>query len=488
MASATRVDARSGRPLEPDVPGYYVYRVQWSPKGDVLLFNRTNRRQNVMELVAASPADGSTRAIIREEWPASWTENHPAMYFLADGRRFIWTSERTGWSNLYLYDLSGRLIAPLTKTSSYEVDQVVAIDEAHGRLFYTARDGDNYMKEQLHRVGLDGAGDTRLTDPARHHAVGRCVAEFGAAPSNAPQSCGVSPDGRFFVDVSQTHDTPPSTRLADADTGRTVAPVASGDASGLATLGFRPAELFTFPSADGGTTLHGLIRFPPNFDASRHYPVLLTVYAGPASGSMAVNETFTPPSAITGFDVLLVTLNTRAAPGQGKRALDAVYLKLGQPEVDDLAAGVRALDTMPFVDASRVGIYGTSYGAYASLLALLRYPDLFAAASAASPVTTWENYDTIYTERYMRTPAENRDGYERGSAMTYADRLRRPLLLYYGTADNNVHQSNTLQFVQALQGAHKSFDLQVGPDKGHSAVDQDRMLEFFAERMGFGAR
>jgi dipeptidyl-peptidase-4 len=267
-----------------------------------------------------------------------------------------------------------------------------------------------------------------------------------------------------------------------------VATVAAGDASGLAGLGFLPPRLFTFPSADGSITLHGLIRFPPGFDASRRYPVLVTTYSGPAAESTTVTEQFTPPSATTGFGVLLVTLNTRAAPGRGKRTLDAIYLKLGQPEIDDLAAGVRALDAMPFVDASRVGIYGTSYGGYASLLALLRYPDLFAAASSSSPVTTWANYDTIYTERYMRTPQENAEGYERGSAMTYASGLRGRLLLYYGTADNNVHQSNTMQLVQALQAAGRSFDLQVGPDKGHSGVDAERMLEFFAERMGFGPK
>jgi dipeptidyl-peptidase 4 len=477
-----RLDVRDGQPFRDDVVGYYVYHVRWSPDGSEILFDRTNRRQNVMELAAANPVTGACRTIIREARPESWTDNHPTMYFLADGHRFVWTSERTGWANLYLYDLSGRLIAPLTKSTSFDSGDLVRLDEAHRRLFYLARDGDNYMKRQLHRVGLDGRGDVRLTDAAFDHDVGHCEPNAVPVPRTDPRGpCGISPDGRYFVDVYETHDIPPSTRVADAETGRTVAQVATGEAAGLAALGIPPTEMFAFPSADGTTTLHGLLRFPPHFDPSRKYALLLDVYAGPELDNLTASEAFTPSSAITGFGFLVATLSTRGVPGLGKRAHDEVYLKLGRAEVDDLAAGVEALDRRPYVDASRVGIYGTSYGAYAALLAVLRYPDLFDAASASSPVTAWQNYDTIYTERYMWTPQGNPDGYTAGSALTYAASLRRPLLLYYGTADNNVHPSNTLQLVQALQDAGRSYDLQVGPDLGHSGVDRERMLEFFID-------
>ncbi len=480
-----RLDARNGGPSDGDVVGYYLYHVRWSPDGSELLFDRTNRRQNVMELAAANPETGACRTIIRESWPASWTENHPPMYFLADGHRFVWRSERNGWANLYLYDLSGRLIAPLTRSTSFDAGDLVRIDEAHGRLFYLARDGDNYMKRQLHRVDLDGRHDVRLTDAAFDHEVGHCEPNAVPVPRTDPRGpCGISPDGRYFVDVYETHDVPPSTRVANARTGRTVAPVASGDASGLAALDVRPTEMFTFRSADGVTTLQGLLRFPPHFDPSRRYPLLLDVYAGPELDDLTADESFTPPSATTAFGFLIATMSTRGAPGLGKRTHDELYLKLGRTEIDDLAAGVKALDARPYVDASRVGIYGTSYGGYAALLAVLRYPDLFDAASASSPVTAWQNYDTIYTERYMWTPQGNRDGYTAGSALTYAASLRHPLLLYYGTADNNVHPSNTLQLVQALQDAGRSYDLQVGPDLGHSGVDRDRMLEFFIDALG----
>ena len=211
--------------------------------------------------------------------------------------------------------------------------------------------------------------------------------------------------------------------------------------------------------------------------------MLVPVYGGPASASNTARETFVTPSAIAEYGFLVVNLDSRAAPGMGKRTLDSIYLKLGQVEIDDMAEGVKALASRPYVDKTRVGIYGTSYGGYASVMSLLRYPDVYAAASASSPVTAWDHYDTIYTERYMWTPQENKAGYEAGSAMKYAGNLKGRLMLYYGTADNNVHPSNMMQLIDALQHAGKSFDVQVGPDRGHSGINTDRMMEFFIENL-----
>jgi dipeptidyl-peptidase-4 len=290
----------------------------------------------------------------------------------------------------------------------------------------------------------------------------------------------VSPDGKYFVDVAQTHDTPPVTRLMDRD-GKPVAELAASDTSKIQQLGLKPVELCKFKAADGQTDLYGLLHFPSNFDPAKKYPLLVTVYAGPATNG--ANENFATPNPLTEYGFLVAALDSRSSSGRGKRALDAVYLKFGVVEIDDQAAGVKSLWSRPYVDKNRVGIFGTSYGGYASAMALLRYPDVFAAASASSPVTDWRNYDTIYTERYMWTPQENKSGYDAGSLMTYADKLSGRLMLYYGTADNNVHPSNMMQLVQALQHAGKSFDLQVGPDQGHSGVNQQRMMEFFIENL-----
>jgi dipeptidyl-peptidase 4 len=488
---STKVDVRDGRPFDNSVVGHYVYRVSWSPDGRELLFNRTNRRQNVLEFVAANPDTGATRVIIHEDWPTGWVDNRPPMQFLKDNRRFIWESERSGFANLYLYDLTGALITPLTTHSSFEVTGLVKVDETVGVVFYNARDGDNHLKLQLHRVGLDGKGDVRLTDPAFHHTVGSCVAGpaaggGGRGGPGGPTTCGISPDNTYFLDTYQMHDIPPATRVIQASgdaSGKVVADLAKSDLTKFNELGLKKAEMFTYKAADGKTTLRGLIQFPSNFDPARKYPVLVPVYGGPASASNTARETFVTPNATAEYGFLIVNLESRAAPGMGKRALDSIYLKLGQVEIDDMAEGVKALWSRPYVDKARVGMYGTSYGGYSSVLSILRHPDVYAAASASSPVTSWSHYDSIYTERYMWIPQENKEGYDAGSAMTYASQLKGRLMLYYGTADNNVHPSNMMQLIASLQQAGKSFEVQVGPDRGHSGINADRMMEFFIENL-----
>ncbi len=200
---------------------------------------------------------------------------------------------------------------------------------------------------------------------------------------------------------------------------------------------------------------------------------------------MAARETFSVPSPITELGFLVASLDSRSAAGRGKEFLDAIYEKLGTVEIDDQAAGVRALSQRPYVDGGRVGIFGTSYGGYASIMSILRHPEVFAAASASSPVTGWEHYDSIYTERYMWLPEENKQGYKNGNALNFVNNLKGRLLIYYGTADNNVHPNNAMQLIQALQKAGKSFEVQVGPDLGHTSVRQDRMMEFFIENLIF---
>ena len=496
LAAKTKVtlDVRDGKPFsQNDVVGHYVYNVRWSPDGSELLVNRTNRRQNVMEFVACNPATTRCRVIVREEWPTGWVDNRPQIRYLSDNRRFIWESERNGWTNYYLYDLTGKLINPITSHTAFEAGNIVKVDEAAGVMFYMARDGDNHMKMQLHRVGLDGKGGVRLTDPGFTHTVA------------------ISPDNKFFTDVYQTHDQPPATRLMDLN-GKVVAELAKSDLSKFNRLGLKKVEMFAYKAADGKTTLHGTIAFPSTFDASRKYPTLMPVYGGPASGSNVPTENFANPSPATEYGFLVVNLSSRAAPGMGRRTLDSIYLKLGQTEMDDMAEGIKALWDRPYFDNGRVGIYGTSYGGYTAAMEILRHPEVFTAAAASSPPTDWRNYDTIYTERYMWIPQENKEGYEAGNVNNYAKNLRGRLLLYYGTMDNNVHPNNTMQLIRALQtvgreggagttgreggaggggrgggpGAApvgKSFEVQVGPDQGHSGVSNGRMMEFFIENL-----
>lgn len=456
-----RIDVRDGEPFTNDAVGHYVYGVGWSRDGTEVTFNRTNRKQNIMEFTACDPQSGACRVIVREEWLPSWTTNSPEIRFLEDGRRFVWASERNGFRNYFLYDWSGREIATLTN-HAFQAHRIVHVDENAGVLYYMAASGDNHMKPQLHRVGLDGRGDVRLTDPAFNHTVR------------------MAPDGRHFVMVSSAHDTPPSTRLADAE-GRILAELATGDINRFERLGLQPVEMFTFTAADGITDLYGQLHKPSSFDPSRKYPVLFRVYGAP--GFSGFREFFMTPDPDTEYGFLVVDLDSRATGGRGRPLQDAIYGKLGVVDVDDFAAGIRALHDRPYVDAGRVGVVGGSYGGYMAVMALLRHPDVFHAAVAVSPVTDWKHYDTIWTERYMGLPRENEAGYLAASAMQYVGNLQGRLMLYFGTADDNVHPSNSLELIAALQQAGKSFEVRIGPDRGHDAPTPFSSIEFMIDNL-----
>lgn len=454
-------DTRNGKPFNDGELGTYLYGMSWTPDGKELLYHSTNRKQDIMEYRAADPVTGKSRTVVREEWLPSFTKNTPEISILKDGKRFIWASERSGFNNYYLYDFSGKLINAITN-HPFEVSQIVKVDEKENVLYYMARSGDNFMKMQLHKVKLDGSKNVRLTNPAFHHTVS------------------ISPDGKYFVDVAQTHDVPPTTSLMTAN-GKLVSELAKSDMSKFNELGLKKVEVFTFTSADGVTQLHGVIHFPSNFDPAKKYPVILSNYGGPSTN--AFRETFTYPDALTEYGFLILNIDGRNAGGKGKKLLDQLYGNLGIVEMDDFAAGVKSLYNRPYVDKDRVGVYGTSYGGTTAATLLLRYPDVFHVAVANSSVTDWRNYDNIYTERYMNLLENNKKGYEASSLMTMANNLKGELLIFYGTADNNVHPANSLQLIDALQKAGKSFEVQIAPDGGHTALNRDRMMEFFIRHL-----
>jgi dipeptidyl-peptidase-4 len=443
--------------------GEYVFDVRWSPDGTELLFNRTNRHQNHLQLVAANRETGQCRTVVDENWSKTWNDNHPQIVWLESEKgKFLWLSERNGFRNIYLGDISGKPLKPITKFDSFEVGTVTAVDEKRGAIFFTARDGDNPYKVQFHRVSVDGTGEKRLTDPAFSHTIQ------------------LAPDFRHFTDVEQTVTQPPKTQLVD-DNGKVLDTLGTADLSGFTRLGLKKSERISFKAADGKTDLFGIVQYPSDFDPAKKYPLVVSVYGGPESGGEA--EHFTLPDPHGEFGFICAYFDGRGTTGRGKAFEDAVYKKLGVVEIDDQAAGVKYLATRPYIDGNRVGIYGTSYGGFASLMCLLRHPESFQVAISGSPVTDWRNYDSVYTERYMGLPTidDNQKGYAEGAAARYADNLSGRLMLYYGTADDNVHPTNMMQLVRALQSSQKSFDMMVGPDEGHSGIDNGRQWEYFID-------
>ena len=455
------LDTRAGQSFNDGAIGTYLYDIGWSPDGKELLFHSTNRKQDIMEFKAANPITGKTRVVVKEEWLPSFTVNSPEIYKLEDKQHFIWASERNGFKNYYLYNFNGTLINKLTN-HDFEVQRIIEVDERNKFIYYMAASGDNHMKMQLHRVKFDGSKDVRLTNPAYNHNVI------------------LSPTGKHFIDISQTHNIPPFMNLV-SEKGKVVAEILKTDLSKFKDLGFKTVERFQFTSADGVTQLDGLIHFPSDFDPSKKYPLILSNYGGP--GVNAFTESFTLPNSVTEFGFLVVNIDGRNVGGRGKKMLDKLYGNLGIVEMDDFAEGIKSLYDRPYFDKTRVGVYGTSYGGTVAAMSLLRFPEVYHAAVANSSVTDWRNYDNIYTERFMNLLENNKEGYEASNLMNYAKDLKGELMIFYGTNDNNVHPANSLQLIQALQKAGKSFEVQVGPDQGHTALNFSRMMEFFIQHL-----
>lgn len=441
---------------DPDV-AHYVYGLSFQPGTNTLLFHRTNRKQNLLEWLAADLETGKTRVVLQESNPNGWVENHVSVRWLADGKRFIMQSERSGFSNLYMGSVEKGVERAITKHDS-DISQIVRIDEAKQEIWYMANGGKTPTMSQFHRIKFDGGGHVQVTDNATSHTVS------------------LSPDGKFFADRSEALGVPPVVRVRDRN-GTLVGEVGRTTTQEITADGYRSAVRFEAVAADGKTPIYGYYNLPKNFDSSKKYPVILAVYGGPGSGSG--RERFIGPDADCEYGLITAWIDGRGTDGRGRDFRQSVYKKLGVVEIDDQAAAMAQFAKLPFVDGKRIGIEGTSYGGYASAMAVLRHPEVFSAACASSSVTSWAHYDSIYTERYMDTPQNNPDGYKNGSAMEYAKDLKGALCLFYGTADDNVHPSNTHQLIAALDRAGKPYRLYVGVDQGHAGVRNDRKMEFF---------
>lgn len=432
---------------------HYIYGIEFTPDSRELLVHRLNRHQDHLELLAVDAATGSVRTVLEEKQPC-YQHHLPLMRFLDDGRRFIWETERSGYAQYELRSLDDSTAIPLT-AGEFPVAGIVELNEDRGDLFYTAHASETLINPQLFRVGLNGKGRVRVTPDDRHYSGFR-----------------ISPKGDSVVAVDQTLAQPPSTRVYAVPTSGAVpmpavATLAQGDPDPYTIRGATPPQLLTLKAADGTTTLYGKLFRPESFDPTSEHAIVVRVYGGPFART--VENTFEPNDPMTELGFVMMQVDNRGTPGRGKAFEDGTYLKLGIVDLDDQAAAVKQVDELPGMDGTRVGITGSSYGGYMSALALLRYPDVFHAAVADAAVTDWRNYDTIYTERYMRTPDENADGYDAGSCVKLADKLQGDLLILHGMVDDNVHPSNAFQLAHELQGLNKPFSMMLYPTGGHGA-------------------
>jgi len=424
----------------------YVYGVQWTPDGKELLFHRLNRLQNRLELCLADPATGEVRVVLVEEQRCY--QNHlPKLRFLSkQPRGFLWESERTGFAHFELRSLDGGEPVVLTK-GGFAMREIHWIDEDAGTLWCIGYSGPVAINPHLWRVALDGSGGNEVTTSDMHWSA-----------------FSVAPDGGHVIAVEQSIDRAPRTVLLAKD-GTQVAVVAERKGDAIEDKGWPRPELLQLKAADGSTTLYGTLHKPKDWKEGTRLPAVVQVYGGPFFRT--VENTYDPVEPLCEFGVLVVKVDNRGTPGRGKAFEDATYMNLGIADMDDQASAIRQLVERGLVDPARVGITGFSYGGTMSALALLRYPDDFAVAVAGGAVTDWSNYDSIYTERYMRTPAENPKGYEQSSCVRLAGNLKGRLLIVHGMVDDNVHPSNAWQLADALQSKGKPFDMMLFPNSGH---------------------
>ena len=408
----TRVDVRDGKPFENDVVGHYVYRVAWSPDGKELLFNRTNRRQNMMELAACSPDDGQMpRGGARGM--ADRLDRELARHAVPRGRQalHLGVGAQRLQEFLSLRSQSGQADRAAHAADRFEVVEIVRVDEkARARCITSARDGDNYMKLQLHRVGLDGKNDVRLTDPAFTHSVS------------------LSPDGKYFVDVAQTHDQAAGHAAVDANGKMRRGAREERPRRSSTQLGLKKVEMFTYQGRrrqDDSCT--AMIHFPSNFDPSEEVSGAGERVRRAGVGSSTQRAFHAAERADRVRLPRAATLDSRATPGMGKQ-LPRRDLSEARPDRD----GRHGRGREGALDRGRTSTRTASASSARRTAATRRrwrscvIPRCSRPRRPSSPPTDWRNYDTIYTERYMWIPQENKDGLRQGSAMTYANNLQRP--------------------------------------------------------------
>ena len=438
------VDGVERGAVRPDGDGYVVPAFSWTTDSRSVCYRVLNRVQNREEVRLFTPAGGTSKTLFVEQAP-DWVNVADPPRFLRDGR-YVWKSERTGYAHLFVGRGAGGEPKPITR-GDWLVDKIAGVDESRSLVYFTATE-ENVRRRQIYRVSLDGSGFSRLTSSRGEHS---------------PE---LSPDGRFLLDTFSSVAQPPVLSLKDP-AGREIRAVDRPE-SRLDEFELATTEEANVRAEDGARLEARLVK-PADFDPSRKYPVVVFVYGGPHS--QVVRDAWGATSlldhllASRGF--LVWSLDNRGAAGRGHAWEAPLFRGMGRRELADQLAGVRYLKTLPYVDGARIGIWGWSYGGYMTLFALTNAPDVWKCGIAGAPVTHWKFYDTIYTERYMRTPAENPDGYERSAPLSKAGEIRAPLLLIHGASDDNVHLQNTLAFIDALARARKPYELQIQPREKH---------------------
>ena len=442
----------------------YIPRIYWTSNPDLLSIIRMNRLQNKLEILHGQVATGETEAILTEESNTYVDLNYnDDLRYLSDGETFIRTSEQDGYKHLYHHNMDGSLIRQVTE-GDWEVSSLIGIDEQKKLVYYLSTE-DSPLERQLYVINLKGRGKKKLSEQEGTHAVN------------------MNPDFTYYINSHSSAETPLKVSLHSAPSGDLVKMLEENQAlaNRLEKYDYVSKEFFDF-TIDDGTKLFGYMIKPADFDAEKEYPVLMYVYGGPGSQQVTNSwggsrEAWFNYLAQQGY--IVACIDNRGTGGRGRDFKHITYAQLGKYEVEDQIAGAQYLGNLNYVDESRIGIWGWSYGGYMSSLALMMGPDVFKAAIAVAPVTNWRFYDSIYTERYLKTPQENPEGYDAFSPVTHVDKLEGNLLLIHGTGDDNVHFQNSVALENALIAAGKQFESFYYPNRNHGIYGGNTSMHLY---------
>jgi dipeptidyl-peptidase-4 len=448
----------------------YIARVNWLTDSKHLAIQRLNRQQTVLDLLIADTTNGQTRTALNET-DQYWINISNDLHFLRDGKRFLWSSERTGYRHLYLYDLEGKQLAQITK-GDWEVSAVDAVDEGKGMVYFTGT-AKSPLERHLYRVSLDGSAISRITIHNGTHGVN------------------MAPDASAFVDTYSDVMTPPRQDVARAD-GSLLRVIDENKVSELAEYHLSAPQFLSVKSHDG-VALNAVMIKPPDFDASKKYPVLVFTYGGPHA-QVVLNawggNTALWHQSMAQKGYIIFSLDNRGSAGRGHLFEEPIHYRLGAQELSDQLDGVAYLKSLTYVDGERIGIWGWSYGGHMTLHAMFEASGTFKAGFAGGPVTDWHFYDSIYTERYLGLLPQNEHGYRESSPIDKAAGLKGKLLIAHGTGDDNVHFANTLSLLNELIDLGKYAEVMPFPGRGHGVSDpparkvlMNRVTQFFLDNL-----
>lgn len=444
----------------------YLGRPFWSPDSKNLFMQWMNRGQDKLLIYKVNPKNGKKEVVYTEQQD-SWVEFVESILF-TDDEKFIFTSDKNGKNNIFLVDYSKKKTTGLSDDKTGVIG-LISYETRTGSIYFYAT-GKNTTEQHLFRIGIDGSGMKQLTEEPGTH------------------NCNIAPGGEYFIDTYSNINTPRKMLLKNSE-GRIIRQLGDSKLPEFDEYELGKTEIFPVQTSDGAE-LPALWILPPDFDPTKKYPLIIKAYGGPEIKSVRNYFRYRRGRLadywLAQNGIIIMVVDHRGAGHHGKTSASLMHRRLGKWELNDYSEAVQWLWQQPFIDSTRIGIEGGSYGGYVAALALTKGAEYFTHGIAEFSVTDWRLYDNVYTERYMDLPRENPIGYDSASVMTYADKYRGNLLITHGTIDDNVHMQHTIQLIDILQTLNKKFELMVYPNERHGI--RMRSAHYSRENVSFWFR